>query len=160
MVQHGSSNLTDMNSSLFSIGSILQYSCDPGYMLDGPSILTCTTLGHWSSEPPRCIRSDGKDSLSLFNLLCIGHNFICLSDLYGLEYSKVDKEKKIICCFLSARATVQFSLCFTGFCFSFPGQNVSFRISRRTEASRATPPHAEDFLTAPLSSISAMKVTF
>ncbi|XP_017271558.1 sushi domain-containing protein 4-like [Kryptolebias marmoratus] len=58
MVQHGSSNLTDMNSSLFSIGTILQYSCDPGYMLEGPSILTCTALGHWSSEPPRCIRSD------------------------------------------------------------------------------------------------------
>lgn len=58
MVQHGSTNLTDTNGSLFSVGEVLQYSCDPGFLPAGPSILTCTTLGHWSSEPPRCIRSD------------------------------------------------------------------------------------------------------
>ncbi|XP_051243031.1 sushi domain-containing protein 4 isoform X1 [Dicentrarchus labrax] len=58
-VQHGSTNLTDTNRSLFPVGTVLQYSCDPGYLPAGPSILTCTTLGHWSSEPPRCIRSDG-----------------------------------------------------------------------------------------------------
>uniref|UniRef100_A0A3P8RPH6 Sushi domain-containing protein n=1 Tax=Amphiprion percula TaxID=161767 RepID=A0A3P8RPH6_AMPPE len=58
MVQHGSTNLTDTNKSLFPVSTVLQYSCDPGYLLDGPSTLTCTTLGHWSSEPPRCIRSD------------------------------------------------------------------------------------------------------
>lgn len=40
------------------MGTALEYRCDPGYLPDGPSILTCTTLGHWSSEPPRCIRSD------------------------------------------------------------------------------------------------------
>ncbi|KAK2826178.1 hypothetical protein Q5P01_020392 [Channa striata] len=58
MVNHASTNLTDTNRSLFSVGTALQYSCDPGYLLDGPSILTCNTEGHWSSEPPRCIRSD------------------------------------------------------------------------------------------------------
>ncbi|KAE8289808.1 Sushi domain-containing protein 4 Precursor [Larimichthys crocea] len=58
-VQHGSTNLTDTNRSLFPVGTVLQYSCDPGYLPAGPSTLTCTTLGHWSSEPPRCIRSDG-----------------------------------------------------------------------------------------------------
>ncbi|XP_034713741.1 sushi domain-containing protein 4-like isoform X1 [Etheostoma cragini] len=58
-VQHGSTNLTDTNRSLFPVGTRLQYSCDPGYLPAGPSSLTCTALGHWSSEPPRCIRSDG-----------------------------------------------------------------------------------------------------
>uniref|UniRef100_A0A3P9IVQ3 Sushi domain-containing protein n=2 Tax=Oryzias TaxID=8089 RepID=A0A3P9IVQ3_ORYLA len=58
MVQHGSANLTDTNTNLFHVGTVLQYSCDPGYLLAGRSILTCTTLGDWSSPPPRCIRSD------------------------------------------------------------------------------------------------------
>uniref|UniRef100_A0A3Q0RP89 Sushi domain-containing protein n=1 Tax=Amphilophus citrinellus TaxID=61819 RepID=A0A3Q0RP89_AMPCI len=58
MVQHGSANLTDSNRSFFPVGTALQYSCDPGYVPAGPTILTCTKLGDWSSEPPRCIRSD------------------------------------------------------------------------------------------------------
>ncbi|XP_049917972.1 sushi domain-containing protein 6-like isoform X2 [Epinephelus moara] len=57
-VQHGTTNLTDSNRSLFPVGTVLQYICDPGYLPAGPSILTCTPLGRWSSEPPRCIRSD------------------------------------------------------------------------------------------------------
>ncbi|XP_040054843.2 sushi domain-containing protein 4 [Gasterosteus aculeatus] len=57
-VQHGSTNLTDTNRSSFPVGTVLEYSCDPGYLPDGPSFLTCSTLGHWSSEPPRCIRTD------------------------------------------------------------------------------------------------------
>lgn len=59
-VQHGSSNLTETNGSRFPIGTILQYSCDLGYVPVGRSVLTCTTLGFWSSQPPHCIRSDGK----------------------------------------------------------------------------------------------------
>lgn len=62
-VQHGSTNLTDTNRSLFPVGTVLQYSCDPGYLPVGRSVLTCTSLGYWSSEPPRCIHSDGKDTL-------------------------------------------------------------------------------------------------
>lgn len=58
-VQHGSTNLTDSNRSLFPVGTVLRYSCDPGYLPVGSSILACSKLGHWSSEPPRCIRSDG-----------------------------------------------------------------------------------------------------
>ncbi|CAJ1073761.1 sushi domain-containing protein 6-like [Xyrichtys novacula] len=58
-VQHGSTNLTDTNRNLFPVGTVLQYSCDPSYLPDGPSILTCTSLGRWSSEPPHCVHSDG-----------------------------------------------------------------------------------------------------
>lgn len=53
------------------MGTVLQYSCDSGYLPVGRSVLTCTTLGYWSSEPPRCIHSDGKDTFlrSLMNEL-------------------------------------------------------------------------------------------
>ncbi|CAK6957131.1 sushi domain-containing protein 4-like isoform X3 [Scomber scombrus] len=59
MVQHGSANLSETNMSYFPVGTVLEYHCDPGYLTNGPSILTCTALGHWSSEPPHCIHSDG-----------------------------------------------------------------------------------------------------
>lgn len=61
MVPYGSVNLTDTNRGLFPMGTVLQYSCEPDYLLDGPNILSCN-WGHWSSEPPRCIHSDGKDA--------------------------------------------------------------------------------------------------
>ncbi|KAG7269123.1 hypothetical protein CRUP_013387 [Coryphaenoides rupestris] len=57
MVQNSWVNLTESNSGSLPAGTVLQYSCDPGYMADGPSTLTCTPLGHWSAEPPRCIQS-------------------------------------------------------------------------------------------------------
>lgn len=46
------------------MGTVLEYRCDSGYVPDGPNIITCSAMGHWSSEPPRCIRSDGKDGIS------------------------------------------------------------------------------------------------
>lgn len=51
------------------MGTVLEYRCDPGYVPDGPNILTCSALGRWSSEPPRCIRSDGKDGLIVLGAL-------------------------------------------------------------------------------------------
>ncbi|XP_041950128.1 sushi domain-containing protein 6 isoform X2 [Alosa sapidissima] len=58
-VQHGWVNLTETNRGSVPVGTLLQYSCYPGYMLDGPSIITCAASGHWSYEPPLCIRTDG-----------------------------------------------------------------------------------------------------
>ncbi|KAM9777201.1 sushi domain-containing protein 4-like [Neosynchiropus ocellatus] len=58
IVQHGSANLSESNVSFFPVGTVLEYHCDPGYLPDGPSILTCTALGLWSFEPPNCIHSD------------------------------------------------------------------------------------------------------
>jgi hypothetical protein len=60
MVQHGSTNLSESNRGSFPVGTVLQYSCDSGFLVEGASLLTCSPLGRWSSEPPRCIRSDGK----------------------------------------------------------------------------------------------------
>ncbi|XP_010877297.2 sushi domain-containing protein 6 isoform X2 [Esox lucius] len=58
MVQNSWVNLTETNRGSFPVGTVLQYSCDPGYLADGPTIITCSSLGHWTSDPPRCIRSD------------------------------------------------------------------------------------------------------
>ncbi|XP_052391100.1 sushi domain-containing protein 6 isoform X2 [Carassius gibelio] len=58
VVPHGRGNLTETNRGSFPVSTQLQYSCDPGYMLDGDSIITCTVSGHWSSDPPRCIKND------------------------------------------------------------------------------------------------------
>ncbi|XP_041950127.1 sushi domain-containing protein 6 isoform X1 [Alosa sapidissima] len=57
-VQHGWVNLTETNRGSVPVGTVLQYSCDPGYMLDGPSVVTCAASGHWSYQPPLCIRTD------------------------------------------------------------------------------------------------------
>lgn len=60
MVQNSWVNLTETPRGLFPVGTVLQYSCDPTYLPDGPSILTCTTLGRWSSEPPHCVYRGGE----------------------------------------------------------------------------------------------------
>ncbi|XP_062863274.1 sushi domain-containing protein 6-like [Trichomycterus rosablanca] len=59
-VQHGRVNMTETNRSSFPLGTVLQYSCDSDYSLDGPNIIVCTREGLWSSGPPRC----------LYNSLC------------------------------------------------------------------------------------------
>ncbi|XP_049595444.1 sushi domain-containing protein 6 [Syngnathus scovelli] len=65
MVEHGSANVPKTNMGYFPVGTVLEYHCDSGYLIDGPSVLTCTALGHWSSEPPQCIHSDVCQPLHL-----------------------------------------------------------------------------------------------
>ncbi|KAJ8341472.1 hypothetical protein SKAU_G00337630 [Synaphobranchus kaupii] len=57
-IQHSWVNLTETNRGSFPLGTLLQYSCDSGYMLDGPSTISCTASGLWSSDPPHCIRTN------------------------------------------------------------------------------------------------------
>ncbi|XP_056447358.1 sushi domain-containing protein 6-like isoform X1 [Gadus chalcogrammus] len=78
MVQHGSTNLSESNRGSFPVGTVLQYSCDSGFLVEGASLLTCSPLGRWSSEPPRCIRSDGSQSKSLSNEESVDPRTVCL----------------------------------------------------------------------------------
>ncbi|KAJ8356272.1 hypothetical protein SKAU_G00190660 [Synaphobranchus kaupii] len=57
-VQHGWVNLTESNRGSFPPGTFLQYSCEQGFAVDGPSAITCTASGRWSPDPPHCIRAD------------------------------------------------------------------------------------------------------
>ncbi|XP_061552662.1 sushi domain-containing protein 6-like isoform X2 [Phycodurus eques] len=57
MVENSWVNHTETNRGLFPVGTVLQYSCDPGYLPDSPNILTCISPGRWSSEPPHCTQS-------------------------------------------------------------------------------------------------------
>ncbi|XP_030627352.1 sushi domain-containing protein 6 [Chanos chanos] len=57
-VQHGWGNLTETNRGSFPSGTLLQYSCDQGYSLDGQATITCNASGYWSADPPRCIKSN------------------------------------------------------------------------------------------------------
>lgn len=58
-VQHGDLlNQTEANRGSFPPGTLLSYSCQPGYTADGPVSITCTSLGTWSPSPPRCLHSN------------------------------------------------------------------------------------------------------
>ncbi|XP_022528292.2 sushi domain-containing protein 6 [Astyanax mexicanus] len=56
-IQHGQVNVTETNRGSFPVGTVLQYSCDSGYTVDGPSIVICTREGLWTSGPPRCLHN-------------------------------------------------------------------------------------------------------
>ena len=36
--------------------SVASFSCDSGYQISGPSLLTCRADGTWSGRPPTCRR--------------------------------------------------------------------------------------------------------
>ncbi|KAK6297776.1 sushi domain-containing protein 6-like [Coregonus clupeaformis] len=58
-VQHGEMvNQTEANRGSSPPGTLLSYSCEPGYAPNGPTTITCTTAGTWSHQPPHCIRTD------------------------------------------------------------------------------------------------------
>lgn len=62
MVQNSRLNYTETTRNFVPMGTVLQYICDDGYLPLGPTILTCNTLGLWSSQPPECMRSGGDCS--------------------------------------------------------------------------------------------------
>ncbi|CAL9691843.1 unnamed protein product [Knipowitschia caucasica] len=57
-VQHGDLNQTEANRGSFPAGTLLSYSCDPGFSADGAVSIICTSLGTWSHPPPRCVRNN------------------------------------------------------------------------------------------------------
>ncbi|XP_076834473.1 sushi domain-containing protein 6-like [Brachyhypopomus gauderio] len=57
-IQHGQVNVSETNRGSFPVGTVLQYSCDSGFTVDGPSIVICTREGLWTSGPPRCLHNN------------------------------------------------------------------------------------------------------
>lgn len=42
-------------SDSFKVGSTVQYRCSQGHIVQGQSLRTCETSGHWSEAPPICV---------------------------------------------------------------------------------------------------------
>uniref|UniRef100_A0A8C7GAZ9 CUB and Sushi multiple domains 3 n=2 Tax=Oncorhynchus TaxID=8016 RepID=A0A8C7GAZ9_ONCKI len=42
----------------FTLGSVVFYTCNPGYYLFGSSALTCQPIGHWDKPLPECLEED------------------------------------------------------------------------------------------------------
>lgn len=42
-------------SDSFKVGSTVQYRCSLGHIVQGQSLRTCETSGHWSDAPPICV---------------------------------------------------------------------------------------------------------
>lgn len=49
-------NVTTLNGSGRSYGTIIRYECEPGYERSGHPVLICMSNGTWSSEVPSCSR--------------------------------------------------------------------------------------------------------
>ncbi|KAF7487688.1 Sushi, von Willebrand factor type A, EGF and pentraxin domain-containing protein 1 [Sarcoptes scabiei] len=45
-------------SDSFKVGSTVQYRCSLGHIVQGQSLRTCETTGHWSDAPPICVYID------------------------------------------------------------------------------------------------------
>ena len=48
-IKNGTKNATRVRE-----GEMLQYTCDPGYVLDGAPVLTCTSSATWDKPKPKC----------------------------------------------------------------------------------------------------------
>lgn len=163
VVPHGRGNLTETNRGSFSVGTLLQYSCDPGYTLDGYSIITCTVSGHWSSDPPRCVKNDGMFNLTLFYVL-----FLFSHQLYSvlrklMLFTSCQKIKFLIRKKTVLRQTSLWKLWFLLLALTqkfISQQFVNHQVSRRTEDINATPWRATDWPRVPWLSTSVMRVTF
>lgn len=65
--------------AVFTSGTSVSYTCDPGYVLVGEAHLNCTSAGAWSAPAPRCqgalfTPGPGSDTKGL------GENLIKLMD--------------------------------------------------------------------------------
>lgn len=47
-----------VHGTSYTYGSDLEYLCNDGYGLDGPSLRTCTETGEWSGKEPTCSRNE------------------------------------------------------------------------------------------------------
>ncbi|XP_039596884.1 beta-2-glycoprotein 1-like [Polypterus senegalus] len=45
-----------ISGSLLTVGAVIQYSCNPGYQLEGTSENVCLENATWEREPPQCLQ--------------------------------------------------------------------------------------------------------
>ena len=42
----------------YSVGTSVSFTCDPGYQLDGSSLISCLTNGTWDAPTPTCTQGN------------------------------------------------------------------------------------------------------
>lgn len=84
----------------FTWGSSISYSCNQGYQLSLPTVLTCQGNGNWSGEKPQCFRK-------WHVMICLWHCFTqCVSsEEYRFKMKNVQSVTSSLCfhlysCFL------------------------------------------------------------
>ncbi|KAK3545348.1 hypothetical protein QTP70_004069 [Hemibagrus guttatus] len=68
--EHGSATVTDT-----VLGRLVEYSCDEGYELDGPTVQQCISGHQWSNEAPQCVPVNCGDPGGIANGEVIGSYF-------------------------------------------------------------------------------------
>ncbi|XP_072543610.1 sushi, von Willebrand factor type A, EGF and pentraxin domain-containing protein 1 isoform X2 [Salminus brasiliensis] len=68
--EHGSAIVTDT-----ALGSLVEYSCEEGYELDGQTVRQCVSGRQWSNEAPRCIPVNCGDPGGIANGEVVGSSF-------------------------------------------------------------------------------------
>jgi hypothetical protein len=59
----------------FTLGSVVFYTCNPGYYLFGSSALTCQPIGHWDKPLPECLGTLSVFSSQLVETTDVGSLF-------------------------------------------------------------------------------------
>ncbi|XP_030635356.1 LOW QUALITY PROTEIN: sushi, von Willebrand factor type A, EGF and pentraxin domain-containing protein 1 [Chanos chanos] len=68
--EHGSVTVTDT-----ALGSLVEYSCEEGYELDGQTVRQCISGRQWSDVPPRCVPVSCGDPGGILNGKVLGDFF-------------------------------------------------------------------------------------
>ncbi|XP_017574246.1 sushi, von Willebrand factor type A, EGF and pentraxin domain-containing protein 1 isoform X1 [Pygocentrus nattereri] len=68
--EHGSAIVTDT-----ALGSLVEYSCEDGYELDGQTVRQCISGGQWSDEAPHCIPVNCGDPGGIADGEVVGSSF-------------------------------------------------------------------------------------
>lgn len=83
----------DERKEQYPAGSQLGYSCEEGYILEGPTVLNCLSNGSWSSIPPTC--TFGKmlyvNNFGHFRIRRVLLEFFSINKYFVLRAKNVDQ---------------------------------------------------------------------
>ncbi|MBN3321599.1 LYAM3 protein, partial [Atractosteus spatula] len=94
-VAHGAVVCSDPADSL-GYNSSCQFSCDPGFVLEGADSLQCTSPGQWTAQPPVC--TEQPQSLRIYTAISVAGSVSALSGLSLAAWIVKRLQKKAVQC--------------------------------------------------------------